>query len=311
MREEREGRKIPLSRAGLLAALVMVLCLLWPGGIRAKAATYNPWSAAAYANCWAWTRNPRYYNYRNADCANFVSQALSYGGMPRTSTWRPYTLAWVNANAHRRYFSQRGRLIVNPRASQVRVGDPVYYDWNYDGIYDHMAICVGSYHGVPVVDAHSNNHYHASWTLNRRARRAVVRLNYSFNGSSYSSYSTSTRTYTTPTYSSGRTSTRRAGWVGTKYRMSNGRYARNRLLTIGGYKYYFNAYGNRVIGWRYVGRHLYYFRRDGRPGAAWIGWLRYAGRWHYFWPYGNYMARSSWVGGYWINAAGYAPAKRW
>ena len=46
------------------------------------AITYNPSKAVEYAKKWAYSRNPKYYDYSNmgGDCANFVSQCLIAGG---------------------------------------------------------------------------------------------------------------------------------------------------------------------------------------------------------------------------------------
>jgi len=49
-----------------------------------------------------------YYNHSYAyfecnDCANFVSQALRYGGLPTSSTWQPYSTAWINTYSLRNY----------------------------------------------------------------------------------------------------------------------------------------------------------------------------------------------------------------
>lgn len=38
--------------------------------------------------------NPAYYAYPCTDCANYVSQALYYGGLPTTGSWYPYSEAW-------------------------------------------------------------------------------------------------------------------------------------------------------------------------------------------------------------------------
>ena len=45
--------------------------------------SYNPSKAVAYAKQWAYSRNPKYYDYSNmgGDCANFVSQCLIAGGL--------------------------------------------------------------------------------------------------------------------------------------------------------------------------------------------------------------------------------------
>jgi len=79
---------------------------------------YSGNSAAAYIRTWVrntsttcgsgvyqdqtyW--NPSYTKYWCADCANYVSQALAYGGMATTPTWQPYTYAWVNVSGLSNY----------------------------------------------------------------------------------------------------------------------------------------------------------------------------------------------------------------
>lgn len=57
-------------------------------------------SAAAYAQKWAYSRNPNFYNYENegGDCTNFVSQCLNYGGVGQTGYW------WGNKNGASEYW---------------------------------------------------------------------------------------------------------------------------------------------------------------------------------------------------------------
>ena len=63
-------------------------------------------------------------------------------------------------------------------------GDIVLYDFNNDGIYDHESIVVASDGTNPdgstnwdLVDAHTNNRYHAYWTLAQyNANWATTRL---------------------------------------------------------------------------------------------------------------------------------------
>ena len=45
---------------------------------------YNPSLAIAYAEKWAFSFNPQYYNFTNigGDCTNFVSQCLHFGNIP-------------------------------------------------------------------------------------------------------------------------------------------------------------------------------------------------------------------------------------
>lgn len=47
--------------------------------------------------------NPAYTKYTCADCANYVSQALRYGGMVTNSTWQPYTNAWIDVLSLKNY----------------------------------------------------------------------------------------------------------------------------------------------------------------------------------------------------------------
>lgn len=47
--------------------------------------------------------NSSYTKYWCSDCANYVSQALDYGGMSTTSTWQPYTYAWINVSGLTNY----------------------------------------------------------------------------------------------------------------------------------------------------------------------------------------------------------------
>lgn len=93
-----------------------------------------------------------------------------------------YSLSWINVQAHRsfllslpgvtqvaQYFGVAPGQLVASNASQ---GDVVLYDWDDDGVYDHESIVVASdgtgTDGAPIwdlVDAHTNDRYHAYWTL--------------------------------------------------------------------------------------------------------------------------------------------------
>lgn len=72
-------------------------------------------------------------------------------------------------------------VTVDDHAAQ---GDVVLYDWNNDGVYDHEAIVTASDGSNPdgttnwdLVDAHTNNRYHAYWTLAQdNASRATTRI---------------------------------------------------------------------------------------------------------------------------------------
>jgi hypothetical protein len=62
-------------------------------------------------SAWNLSRYPNYTNHK--DCANFVSQALAYGGLPTDSTWQypvggSGTLAWINTNSLLDYMLEKG-----------------------------------------------------------------------------------------------------------------------------------------------------------------------------------------------------------
>lgn len=48
--------------------------------------------------------NPKYDNYHNNDCANYVSQAIYAGGISTDGTWAPGKLAWVNTGSSSSYY---------------------------------------------------------------------------------------------------------------------------------------------------------------------------------------------------------------
>ena len=97
------------------------------------------------------------------------------------SSWSN-SLSWINVQSHRSFLLSLpgptqtasyygvapGQLV----ASNAAQGDVILYDWDDDGVYDHESIVVASDgpnpDGTPnwdLVDAHTNNRYHAYWTL--------------------------------------------------------------------------------------------------------------------------------------------------
>lgn len=68
--------------------------------------TYNRLNAAIYADYWTVTItaspyyntnnwNPNYVAHAGTDCVNYVSQALTLGGLPQDSVWYPESTAWL------------------------------------------------------------------------------------------------------------------------------------------------------------------------------------------------------------------------
>jgi hypothetical protein len=181
-----------------LSVLVLVFASL---ALTSAAFAYSGAAAAAYADTYWQTYNPAWPSFANSggDCTNFVSQALYAGGISmRTSptysgnaAWYmvkkrnrwSYAAPWVNAQDQSIFLLQYlpgvtkvasyyGLAPGATAADHAEQGDVILYDWNNDGVFDHEAILTASDGTNPdgttnwdLVDAHTNNRYHAYWTL--------------------------------------------------------------------------------------------------------------------------------------------------
>ena len=244
--------------------------------------TYSPDKAVAYADKWATSRNPKYKQYPGVDCCNFVSQCLDAGGMPRNSTWYPASYDWINCSGAISNFKKYGNFM-SANDSNVLRGNPVYYDWNSNGVYDHTAICVGrNSAGTPIIDAHTGDHYHAAWRLGNNGKRATIQLRNGGNTSGSSSTATGGK------------------WVkknGKWYYYKNGARVRG-WLTYKNETYFLSKSGMMVTGWYKIGNAWYYFAKSGEMRTGWLnlgsrkyylsdkgrmktGWVSSHGKWYY------------------------------
>ena len=244
--------------------------------------TYSPDKAVAYADKWATSRNPKYKQYPGVDCCNFVSQCLDAGGMPRNSTWYPASYDWINCSGAISNFKKYGNFM-SANDSNVLRGNPVYYDWNSNGVYDHTAICVGrNSAGTPIIDAHTGDHYHAAWRLGNNGKRATIQLRNGGNTSGSSSTATGGK------------------WVkknGKWYYYKNGARVRG-WLTYKNETYFLSKSGMMVTGWYKIGNAWYYFAKSGEMRTGWLnlgsrkyylsdkgrmktGWVASHGKWYY------------------------------
>jgi len=166
---------------------------------------YNPVSAASFADRWVlssnWCTGRLCFTGSGNDCANFVSYSLQSGGgyaevgYPTGSTtddhnwyvfynsyyhFYRYTHSWSVANDlywFEIWHYPGGFLAGTDSGDAANIndglipGDLVFYDWDSNGTQDHVAIQVA--HGTDpdkgwygdLVDAHTNNRYHAFWSL--------------------------------------------------------------------------------------------------------------------------------------------------
>ena len=237
---------------------------------------YNVDNAIAYADKWATSRNPEYRQYPGVDCCNFVSQCLYAGGMPKNSAWYPASYAWINCSGAIDNFKNYGTFMSANNGNVLR-GNPVYYDWNSNGVYDHTAICVGkNSSGTPIIDAHTGDHYHVTWTLGNNGTRATIQLrgNGSVGGSS------------TTAAEGGAWKKENGKWY---YYSADGAKVKGWIKYKNIY-YYLNSDGSMATGWGKIGGSWYYF--DG-TGAMKTGWVKVNSKWYYLSDQG--AMKTGWV----------------
>ncbi len=247
--------------------------------------TYRPSDAIAYADTWWNGANPAYTSYVSlgVDCANFVSQSLYAGGMAKTSTWYPNSYAWVNVNGQIAFLRNYGTF-TSATSSSVYPGNPVYYDWDSSGDYDHTGICVGYSGGVPIVDAHTSARYHVHYAMGCSSV-ATIQLSTSTNAGSSSGTGSSTGSGTsTGSGSSTSTETKQNGWVKSGsywYYYKNGS-KQTGWLKEGNKNYYLSIAsgdGHMITDWATIDGKRYYF---GTSGVMRTGWAKINGSWYYF-----------------------------
>jgi hypothetical protein len=188
-----------MRRTSRLVLVVLALVVL-SAATASAAVAYDRASAATYADTYWQSYNPAWPSFakKGGDCTNFVSQALYAGGIAMRpsplyagdAAWYMLqskgrrwsnSLSWINVQSQRAFLQSLGATEVASYygvapgalvASNAAQGDVVLYDWDNDGVYDHDSIVVASDDlnpgGTPnwdLVDAHTNNRYHAYWTL--------------------------------------------------------------------------------------------------------------------------------------------------
>jgi hypothetical protein len=191
-----------MARRPVLFVLSVLALIVLSLAVTSSAFAYDGASAAAYADTYWQNYSPAWPSFANrgGDCANFVSQALYSGGIAMRSSpsysgnaawymlpnsrhrWT-YSLPWINVQDQSIFALQylpgvtqvasySGVAPGQTVADHASQGDIVLYDWNSDGVYDHEAIVVATDGASPdgtanwdLVDAHTNNRYHAYWTL--------------------------------------------------------------------------------------------------------------------------------------------------
>ncbi len=156
---------------------------------------YDREAAAEYAREWAYSFNPRFYNFSDigGDCTNFASQCLLAGGLEMNYTpvfgWYYVSVnmrapAWTGVNELYRFLTQNTG--VGPRArevelNEIELADLIQLDFTGDGTFDHTPIVVDVGERTPetvLVAAHSYPAYRRPLsTYNYQAIRCLHILN--------------------------------------------------------------------------------------------------------------------------------------
>ncbi|KIL46809.1 amidase domain-containing protein [Jeotgalibacillus campisalis] len=133
---------------------------------------YNRGDAVLYAEKWWNGRNPAYPSFE-VDCTNFISQCLRAGGWSmtgypnrskgwwvRTNSW---SFSWSVAHSLKWYLESSGRAQQVSKASALKQGDVICYDFEGDGRINHTTIVTAMRSGVPLVNAHTSDSRMRNW----------------------------------------------------------------------------------------------------------------------------------------------------
>ena len=135
---------------------------------------YNREAARAYAQKWAYFRNPDFYDFSEigGDCTNFASQCLYAGSgvMNYTPTYGWYYInvndrapAWTGVEELYRFLVNNkgpGPQAVLTELSRIQVGDIVQLRFSGTGRFDHSPVVVDRGSGTPetvLIAAHSRD----------------------------------------------------------------------------------------------------------------------------------------------------------
>lgn len=140
---------------------------------------YDRVRATRYADVWWDQFNPRYPKLSD-DCTNFISQCLHAGGLPmmhkgnRHKGWwvdgasgssGAWSYSWTTSNALYQHLRKNHHATLLQRASELKMGDLIFYDWSGSGGYHHTTIVTDfDDAGEPLVNAHTDPSFHRPYT---------------------------------------------------------------------------------------------------------------------------------------------------
>lgn len=144
---------------------------------------YDREAAVSYARKWAFSRNPKYYNFNGlgGDCTNFASQCLYAGANimnytpdigwyyrsvnDRAAAWTgvEYFYRFLTENAENPIGNGDGPFAEETDIRGLQIGDFVQFGRETGDFY-HTPVVVGFSGGVPLLAAHSYDAFGRSLT---------------------------------------------------------------------------------------------------------------------------------------------------
>ena len=107
---------------------------------------YNYEEAISYARKYALNYNKEYKHFNNAggDCTNFVCQCIHAGGIKTTSSWKPYSNAWIRVNELYYYLLRKGIGIDNTSSKSYNAGSIIQFYTNTKNYFSHSGLITTS-----------------------------------------------------------------------------------------------------------------------------------------------------------------------
>lgn len=107
---------------------------------------YHPYKAVIYAKKYALSYNKAYNDFheKGGDCTNFVSQCIYFGGVPRSSIWKPYSHSWIRVNELYYYLLRRGLGIDVTNEKNYKIGSILQFHSKEKGFFSHSGMITES-----------------------------------------------------------------------------------------------------------------------------------------------------------------------
>lgn len=154
---------------------------------------YDRVRATRYADVWWDDFNPRYPKLPD-DCTNFISQCLHAGDLPmkergdRVNGWwvdkansaGSWSYSWTTAHALFQFLKKHHSIEQVRQASELKMGDLIFYDWDGSGVYHHSTIVTDfDDRKDPLVNAHTEPSFHRPFAY-RDSRAWTPKTRYAF-----------------------------------------------------------------------------------------------------------------------------------